>query len=572
MAHSPYSLPLAVAVTGHRDIAPENEESLRQAIRQRLALLQQSHPNTPLLALSGLAEGADMLFAEAALELGIELVAVLAAEPEEFRKDFATPAHPGRTASELKQRFGKILEQSSDVVTVRAGKFAKKSERYTRVGAYLVRRCHVLFALWDGSDTQQPGGTSHVVELARQGVPDRLRESPLPALDFPDAVTIHHLLTPRKNVPLKNACTWRVISPETVAPQAPQHTHQLAELERFNKAATHFIAYHPAAVATSKGYLQLSSQDLTVAEERILKAYAVADAMAMACQRKSIATLRIIYGISLFMLLTFAVYSQLFHSIWLYFAYYLALLAGGCLFLWDRRKRIYKQFVEYRGLAEGLRVQLFYRIGGVRNFAADLYLRKQRSELGWIRQAMRALETGSRREEPRTDIVLECWIRDQARYFFKARQRDRAKLQRFNRIGTVGFISGIVCGLFGFLAEACGLVGHNSLLMHWLFLLMGLCPAIGALTGSYAFRLGLKQHVREYDKMGTIFQLALEKAQAPDVANDVPTDAPVAPEVRERYPYTRLQLLIRELGREALADNAQWVMLHRELKPVLPTK
>ncbi|TVM25104.1 hypothetical protein, partial [Oceanidesulfovibrio marinus] len=35
-------------------------------------------------------------------------------------------------------------------------------------------------------------------------------------------------------------------------------------------------------------------------------------------------------------------------------------------------------------------------------------------------------------------------------------------------------------------------------------------------------------------------------------------------QMTERQKQTGFLLLVRELGREALADNAQWLMLHRE--------
>ena len=45
-------------------------------------------------------------------------------------------------------------------------------------------------------------------------------------------------------------------------------------------------------------------------------------------------------------------------------------------------------------LAEGLRIQIFWRLAGISDAAADHYLRKQRSELDWIRRAMRAHDLG----------------------------------------------------------------------------------------------------------------------------------------------------------------------------------
>ncbi|WP_144306503.1 hypothetical protein [Oceanidesulfovibrio marinus] len=552
-------------------MAPEDEAQLHALVKNRLESLKNEYPSTPLLALSGLAEGADMVFAEAALELGMELVAVLPAPREVFARDFQKPTYPARTAEDLTQRFHNILARCSDRVVVGEGRHAQEPDRYTYVGAYLVRRCHVLFALWGGAEPDSEGGTGHVVKLAREGVPNRYRESPLRALDSPDPVTIHHLISPRKGAAVENAFTWKIMEPAEWAAGAcrAMPANPLSALESFNKEACAFAARHPNAIEQSKGYLGLPEEELTRAERRIVHGYAIADAMAVDCRDKSNRTLLVIYGISLFMLLGFAVYSNVFPHTWLHAVYYVAFLLGCGLYVWDKWKRVHMRYVNYRGLAEGLRVQLFYRLAGVRNLAADLYLRKQRHEMAWIRQAMRALEAGPRRNEPQSAVVLTRWIKDQADFFKGARVRDAKKIRWFTWYARVGFWAGLFCGLLGLFVEIGNYAAHDSILLHWLFMLMGVFPAIAALIGSYVHRRGLEQHVREYDKMGAMFCQAAELVECDGLMHkNLCTHEEHMP---ERQKHTGFQLLVRELGREALADNAQWLMLHRELPPTLPS-
>jgi hypothetical protein len=256
------------------------------------------------------------------------------------------------------------------------------------------------------------------------------------------------------------------------------------------------------------------------------------------------------------MLLLFAVHSNIFASTTLYLLYFLSFATGYILYAHEKSKRIYHRFVDYRGLTEGLRVQLFYRLAGVRTMAADLYLRKQRAELAWMRQAMRVLDVGPRREETLTGPVLTQWIRAQSNYFTKSWPKDAKKFRFYGRIVNVGFLLGLSTGAVGLLVELTNPAMHDSTLLHWLFMLTGLFPALGALAGSYAHRRGFGQHIKEYTKMGDMFHRATTLVQENDM-----THKPFA--FRE---------LVLELGKEALMENGQWVLHHRELPPDLPNK
>ena len=61
---------LSIGVTGHRDLLPEETENLRGGVRQFLNSLREEFPSLQMQFLSPLAEGADRLAAEVALDLG----------------------------------------------------------------------------------------------------------------------------------------------------------------------------------------------------------------------------------------------------------------------------------------------------------------------------------------------------------------------------------------------------------------------------------------------------------------------------------------------------------------------
>ncbi len=62
-------IPIVVGVTGHRALRPQDEEALRAAVSAELKKLTAQYPRSPVVMLTSLAEGGDLLCAEAATEL-----------------------------------------------------------------------------------------------------------------------------------------------------------------------------------------------------------------------------------------------------------------------------------------------------------------------------------------------------------------------------------------------------------------------------------------------------------------------------------------------------------------------
>ena len=60
------TIPIVVGVTGHRAIREQDCPAIREAVRTELEKLRTLCPNSPLVMLSSLAEGADLLCADAA--------------------------------------------------------------------------------------------------------------------------------------------------------------------------------------------------------------------------------------------------------------------------------------------------------------------------------------------------------------------------------------------------------------------------------------------------------------------------------------------------------------------------
>ena len=81
-------IPVIVGVTGHRDLREQDVGYLKNAVRTELGSLQSQYPNSDIAVMTSLAEGADRLCAETALEMELEIITVLPMPVSEYAEDF----------------------------------------------------------------------------------------------------------------------------------------------------------------------------------------------------------------------------------------------------------------------------------------------------------------------------------------------------------------------------------------------------------------------------------------------------------------------------------------------------
>ncbi|MCK5876267.1 MAG: hypothetical protein KAG43_01430, partial [Candidatus Marithrix sp.] len=164
------TIPLTFGITGHRDPRTEDLELLRKQVRKVFKLLQQHCPNTTLQLLSPLAEGADSLVAEVALEENIQLIVPLPMPQSIYEQEFDGQA---------KQKFRDLLKQASQIFTLPLTEGntetnivelnEHRTQQYALVGAFIARHSHILIALWDGVLLDKMAGTAQVVQFKRTG-------------------------------------------------------------------------------------------------------------------------------------------------------------------------------------------------------------------------------------------------------------------------------------------------------------------------------------------------------------------------------------------------------------------
>jgi len=163
---------LSVGVTGHRaDVIPLGGiEALRDRIRSILELIAEA--GADLLELerdcfasgpcqrrfvSPIADGADQIAAEVALELGWKLQAIVPFERSAYRASLAN--------DDARARFDLLLGRAESLLEL-PGDPTNGLDAYVMTGRATVAHCDLLIAVWDGRPPRGRGGTGEVVQFA----------------------------------------------------------------------------------------------------------------------------------------------------------------------------------------------------------------------------------------------------------------------------------------------------------------------------------------------------------------------------------------------------------------------
>jgi hypothetical protein len=210
----------------------------------------------------------------------------------------------------------------------------------------------------------------------------------------------------------------------------------------------------------------------------------------------------------------------------------------------------HRKYLDYRTLAEGLRVQFYWAAAGVANeniskFTHDNFLQTQDPELGWIRNVMRVAGTRCdampRQSQEGLAFTLREWLEGQLSYY--ARKSEwRVSRQRFTeRLGQLSLaVSAIV--VFVFLIMGASLPDRFS---DPLVIIMGTTLLLFGVRHGYSYSTAEKELIRQYDYMLRVFANARLRIQ--HAADD--------DEIRQ---------VLQALGGSALNEHAQWILMHRE--------
>ena len=545
-------LPIVVGVTGHRHLRPADEPKYREYVCELFTLLRKRYPSTPLRIVTGLAEGADRLVAEVALEGGHELLVPLPLEPADYEHDFP------ETAAEFHSILSRVPPQHvfvlprDDAERVVPAPQAQREKCYRAVGMFLAQHTHLLLALWDGHPTESTSGTAAVVRMKLDG-PSGIPEAGLRPLDAEDGGPVYHIHALRAGVPAEQVLD----EPKWMFPQEGDEAlfHTLCgRMERFNSEPLR-RTLAPNLPEAARALLPDIDSRSAGGRSRAYS-FAAADLLARHYQKITRVMLRLTLACAATLALIFELYAEIVHSRLLPAAYLAAFASLTVILLWQGRRDVQGRYLDYRALAEGLRVQFYWRLAGLHDSASSSYLRKQADELRWIREALRAAAALPPPDTAHPELVIEHWVGGQADYYADRAHSHRHRLHRLERRSRFCLGAGLVAT--SLLVVFWGQLEALPTWHRWIVVLMGFAPIAAALWETYAERLGVRTQVNQYARFAGIFRRAKRFAERLE-SNPGRHDRVHA-----------LIALLHELGREALMENGDWVLLLRERPIVLP--
>ena len=565
-AANDFPLPLVVAVTGHRDLVPAEIPVIRQTVRNFLAGLKVRHGDRALCLMTALAEGADRLVAEEAMTLGIELIVPLPMPVTLYAKDFEAEG----SAAE----FDSLLSQAAEVYElplaegVAADELSRSAEararQYAQLGIFLCAHCHILLALWDGKSSSELGGTGQIVRFHHDDVIPGYTTSTVASKQMlvdDESDLVYHIVCSRlrpDGAPHADleALDWWWFTKDRNNPRSKQ----LPEQHRLIfKRSSEFVgdALRFAESIEREKYPLLDNEAqkyLPAGLENINRLFCIADWLAIHFQKRTLTGFRVTHVLAFLMGLMFLLYSEVSTVQYFMFAFLLFFLFAAAIQYVATRGGWHRKYLDYRALAEGLRVQFYWCAAGVNSenvskFAHDNFLQTQDPELGWIRNVMRV--AGMRCDaEPSArptglQFALREWIGNgdtgQLGYFRKKalerirKNRTTERLARLSLLASILVIASmIVAGSF----MPDGLRDALMVAMGSVLLLFGIRQA-------YAHSTAEKELIKQYEFMLRIFHNARRRL---DNADD-------AAEQRQ---------ILRALGGSALDEHAEWILMHRE--------
>lgn len=562
-----YAIPLVIAVTGHRDLVAAEVPGICARVRHLFTQLQAENPDRRLQVLSGMAEGADQLVAEVAFDMGIGVVAVLPMPKSVYRDDFAS--------AELKARFDVMCDQAEDCYELPlargnspdgiASPGEQRTRQYAQLGVFLCAHCHILLAIWDGKETDELGGTAQVVKFHR----DDVMPGYTPAL----------VATRQMLVDDESDLVYHVVCSRDRPDGAPDGELQPLDWSWYTKGQEHprqrlmpgqnrliFArsgdfsrdAMRYAGVIEEEKYPLFTpeqSASMPPGADDINRLFCIADWLAIHFQKKVLLTLRVTHVLAFLMGLMFILYTEVSGISYYMFAFLAFFLVSAAVQYRSKRKSWHRKYLDYRALAEGLRVQFFWAVAGVDNeseskYTHDHFLQTQDPELGWIRNIMRVAgmrcDVSRSRNEDGLSFVLREWIGDTVGNgqlgYFAAKSADKIKRNHLTeRLGRLSLFTSVAVVAI-FVTMGARLPGDWS---SPLMVAMGAMLLIYGIRQGYGYATAEKDLIKQYEFMLRLFRSAQNRL----------TDTDDPQEQRQ---------ILRALGDSALDEHADWLLMHRD--------
>ncbi len=469
---------------------------LKKAVKDAILEICGKCRHTDFILLTSLAAGADQIAAEAVVEMAedsryrnksIKFAVVL---PMEKKKFFTRVGDKGPDFTLQQMQNAERLMSSEHCAFVYTIPEQEKSDmdgdiseddlQFREAARFISDSSFAGIALWDGMlDHRYQAGTGPTVRDFLHG--KAYRRNSRPRISIPETRPIYHIFTPqegaepvegldysmRKLFPeplLETGENWFTLNGMTddekikafsnknkwndiiIERELKTRSH-LKSIERFNKDIVTYSRRIEKKGHTLNRKKSVWNENSAFCEpddnsgmflhpekraELCEKYYREANTLTMAYQCRRRQNIWWIVWIAGFAYLALNIFSGAFDNPWILLLYIVLFLVALLIHFREKKMGFHTKFVDYRALAEGLRVQYFWYAADVMDKndsdkdeenrepaqAQNYYLRRQKGQLEWVRHAIRGINLlaiamyDDKREADLEEIkkVSELWL------------------------------------------------------------------------------------------------------------------------------------------------------------------
>ncbi|MCH5179829.1 MAG: hypothetical protein J1F32_01265 [Erysipelotrichales bacterium] len=409
-------IPIVIGIVGHRDVDLRFQKEIENKIDDAIKNIKEISPNSPLVVLTGLAKGADQIAAKIAIQNGAKLYIALPMNEEDYLNniDFTF---------ESKENYFKLKNDAIETFVVPDTEKQddnSRSYKFRQQAIYVATHCHILLALWDENDdfTMSTGcGTTEAIHFAlfqNYFCNDQIE------LHTPYDGFVLEILTPQKKNKINDEKNITITSKYLMADfkennrycvntQMPNELKDiLIKTDIFNENSENY-----------QNKIKSNNDDKYLIEKceydfgsrkcrRISDIYNIASDLAQIRKDRFLFAIKYLATAGLLLLIFYTIYDL--------FIGKLTIILGASVFLLiiisyifidyiSGNRRTYKKrkiknfnshtkFVEYRALAETLRVQYYLTAYNVNYDAGKFFFWSQKNEIAWVKKAVSTLLIG----------------------------------------------------------------------------------------------------------------------------------------------------------------------------------
>lgn len=626
-------VPIVIGVSAHRNIRFEHCERIKRQVGEFIDGIKRLCPHSPIVMLTGLAAGGDTWCAEVAVEKGVKLMLALPDDEKEYVNDTDFPLdgkdkyHALKTGNTVAEFVVGDMEKVPHSENDRDYKFRQQA-------IYVATNCHVLLALWDGTDApdkRSECGTNAAVGFAlKHNYYEPNGMEFCPANDG----SVVWVFSPRETGTYgemtDRAVKYLVPTSRLDGPSAAYYTaydsmpermtDMLLRTDRFNADYLEYCAKQKTAEPIKETDCLLGMREYTdgsASSRKVHDCCKIASALSGDCKKKNLHALMLLALAGTALILAFMVYDQLAFgwTSWLCLSVFaLLIVVYAAVRAVQKRGRsgdrkagagktafdVHARFVEYRALAEALRVQYYFLLFGLDDGVGRYMAWSQKSSLAWVKKAVAAVSLGGVKPAWTDEKLRDCykelslppdsrmiknngddeksvfvnrmfgrWVghskhmphfddNGQIGYHLINIQKKREKIKRRDAVKTVVIAATVLIYLALFVCELIPAVDMSRPLfwvvdMRMLFKsVLSVFTAATFLVSYYYDKQSLDQIIFDSYNMVGLYGTAIDRANEIYRTFEKRSDCDAA-----------LESLVRELAREQLAENAAWVAYNR---------